>query len=78
MVALATTADETPEAVLLHDTRLDALDGGELATNLRAVISCSYRVLQPKIGRTPSHRHWTWPNTASETFDGCSGSWNTS
>jgi tetratricopeptide (TPR) repeat protein len=32
-------------------TRLDALDGGDLAVNLRAVLSCSYRTLPPEAAR---------------------------
>ncbi|MBO3743033.1 AfsR/SARP family transcriptional regulator [Actinoplanes flavus] len=32
-------------------TRLDALDAGELAVNLRAVLSCSYRALTPEAAR---------------------------
>jgi DNA-binding SARP family transcriptional activator/tetratricopeptide (TPR) repeat protein len=41
---LAAFADELGAA----STRLDALDAGELAVNLRAVLSCSYEALSPE------------------------------
>jgi tetratricopeptide (TPR) repeat protein len=52
VAARATTHPDFPLTVLADElrdtsTRLDALDTGELATNLRAVLSWSYRALHP-------------------------------
>ena len=44
---LAALADELRDA----STRLDALDAGELAVNLRAVLSCSYKALPAEAAR---------------------------
>ncbi|MGW0805461.1 BTAD domain-containing putative transcriptional regulator [Nonomuraea sp. NPDC002799] len=44
---LAVLAGELRQAT----TRLDALDGGELAVNLRAVLSCSHQALPPDAAR---------------------------
>jgi DNA-binding SARP family transcriptional activator/Tfp pilus assembly protein PilF len=46
-LSLAALADELRAA----GTRLDALDAGELAVNLRAVLSCSWRALTPEAAR---------------------------
>lgn len=46
--SLAVLAEETRDT----SARLDALDAGELTTNLRAVFSCSHRALAPKAAET--------------------------